>query len=367
MTCPHCQASITRKQRSNLVCSLCNKEFAFDPKGNALGLHDLRFRKVAERMGLEGMKFTARQLRVALTRPTTSTLNPVWVGVVLLVVGAVLLAGFGSTSTKMSPAMPFGIAMLVAGILFTLIGLFSASKTVTDESFRDEFLERWRRLYQQLPAGLITDPTLPDLTSEDRPRENLVGVLVCPERDVLISLLANRVPRELRIGLMGLTPPFDPWETDLLELLRQDPQLPVLLLHDASAEGVFLARDLPASLGLSPSHRIFDLGLNAKKSIAKKRTVVVQPVTEAMRNRLDAEPVGADVEATRPLRRGRAQVTPEELAWLKVGSCSPILAVPPGALVKRLKFALTKLPPRGAAARPPVDGLAGVGFLTWPA
>ena len=367
VTCPHCSASLKRKERPNLTCDQCKKEFAFDPKEHSLRLNDLRFRRTAERLGADGTKFTAAQLRLALTRkaPPPASRRPT-VGLLLAVGAFIYAAASASSKQGAGGGKVIGALVALAGLAIAVAELFRSPEEVTDQDFRFGTLDRWRAVYGELPAGLVDEAALAGLAEEEKPRENLAGVVVCPEREVLHSLLANGVPKRLRLGLLGTAPPADAWEKDLLEALRRDPKLPVFLLHDASAEGVMLARDLPQTLGLSAEHRIYDLGLNAKKSIVKQRFTVTHALSLEVSTRLDREAPGADVAGSRPIRRGRAQVSPEEMAWLKAGNCSPVLAVPPASLVKRLEFALNKMMPR-ARSVPAKEDSAAVGFMSEPA
>ncbi len=365
MTCPHCQASLTGKERPNLTCSKCGKYFAFEPKQNALRLHDLKFRASVDRLGSGGFKYTARQLRLALSRkpPTPpggygAAIGLTSLGLLLTIVLA--FAGGGK-------AIAAGLGLTLAGIIVGLSKAFGGQAEVTDATFQGEFINRWHAVYGEMPSGLIDESALAGLTVEDRPSQNLLGVVVCPDQDLLKCLLANGVPRDLQLGLLSTAAPADAWENGLLELLKKNPQLPILLLHDASAEHAFLARDLPQILGLSAGHRIFDLGLNPKKSISKQRQVIKRLVPSEVAARLDQEAMGSDVGGSRPIRRGRAQVSAEEVWWLKEGNCSPILAVPPASLIKRLKFTLDKIAPKHDPQRAEARALAAAGFFTSPA
>ncbi len=364
MTCPHCQATINRKERTNRTCSKCNREFAFDPKQNSLGLHDLRFRKTVDRLGAGGFKFTAGQLLLALSRKPAIAAGGYGPAIGLGIAG-LLIAIFGGAVAGEEGAL-YGLVLMGLGLLAAFFKQFEVFNAITDANFRGFVLERWRAIYGEMPRGLVGEDSLAGLTEEDRPLQNLFGVVVCPDREVLTCLLANGVPRDLQLGLLPTAPPENAWERRQLELLQQNPRLPILLLHDASAECAFLAQDLPKLLGLDARHRIFDLGLNPKKSIAKGRTILDRTIPAEICARLDREAIGADVAGSRPIRRGRAQVTPEELVWLKGGKCSPVRAVPPASIIKRLKLALGKLSPRQPPARVEAESLQSVGFLTGP-
>ena len=370
MTCPHCAQSLQRRDRSGRVCDSCKKEFAFEPKEDPLRLTDVRFRKAAERLGAGGGKFTAAQLRFVLGLragpPGGFFTAGYWIAAVFIalavagfvVVGRVPLESFDRNAAETAAA-----AFLGVGVIVFITRILRQGTVMTDETFQSETLERWRGVHGDLPKGLGGRGCLAGPPAEARPLDRLAGVVVCPDRRVLDCLLANDVPRDLRLGVLPTAAPADEWEKGLLALLRGNSSLPVLLLHDASAEGVFLARDLPRLLGLDAGHRIYDLGLNPRKSVAKNRKAVRLPVPAEILSRLNREPVGVDVAGSRPIRRGRARVTPEEMAWLMAGNCAPILAVPPASLVKRLKFALGKIAPKKSTCQE-VEALESVGFMS---
>lgn len=372
MICPFCKKSVLFKQRARGRCGECKREFAFEPKGHALMLHDLRFRKVVEKLGRDGMRYTADQLRHALSRKPVAAQRRMSAGsVVFTALFSAVIAGavVGSLLSSRTIGLAVALAVVAFGaavLLFRPRGAFRHKLPMKAEVFRSKVLDRWEEIYGEPPHGLVDPESLRRLPDDERPLDGLAAVVVCPERDVLACLLANHAPRDLRVGLLPTSPPFDAWETKLIETLRRNPRLPVLLLHDASAAGIYLARDLPLLLRLDPSHRVYDLGLNARRSTEKRRLTLYGHVTDRLRERLAAEHVGEDVAGARPIRRGRAAVTNEEITWLQEGNYSPILALSPASLLKRLRFALEKLRPRRTATPAVARSAETVGFLTWP-
>ncbi len=372
MICPFCKKSVLFKQRAGGRCGECKREFAFEPKGHALMLHDRRFRKAVEKLGRDGMRYTADQLRHALSRKPVAAQRRMPAGaVVFLTTVLAVIAGAVSGSLLSSRTIGVVVAIAVVAVgaavlLFRRRVPFRRTLPMKAEVFRSKVLDRWHEIYGERPEGLVDPESLRHLPEEERPLDDLAAVVVSPVRDVLACLLANHVPRDLRVGLLPTSPPFDAWETKLIETLRRNPRLPVLLLHDASAADAFLARDLPLLLRLDPSHRVYDLGLNPKRSMEKSRLTLGEPLSDALRGRLVAERVGEDSAGARPIRRGRAAVTDEEIAWLQEGNHSPILAVSPANLVKRVRSALDKLASKRAGARGEARAAQAVGFLTWP-
>jgi hypothetical protein len=99
----------------------------------------------------------------------------------------------------------------------------------------------------------------------------------------------------------------------------------------------------------------------------KKRLTLGAPLPEEIKARLRGEMALPD--PARPIRRKRAAVAADEIAWLEQGNCSPILAITPRSLIKRIAFALEKLDAKRrekkTAGRPDPAAQA-VGYLTWP-
>jgi hypothetical protein len=374
MTCPHCNKSITYKQRGGRKCGECRRAFAFEPKVHPMALHDVRFRKTVRKLSDGGkLRYTAEQLRHALARKPVAAQKRADAGCIVapFVVAAVGLGGL--VAQTIAPAVGYILAAAIG-----VVGVFVYKRSrrrpfhpklpMSAEKFRTEVLDRWQEVYGERPEGLL-DPRSLTAPPADAPAvEKLDAVVVSPERDVLLCLLANGVAKQLDVGLLPVAPPFDAWQQAVLERLRKDPDLPVLLLHDASAAGAFLARDLLLLLRLDPRHRIYDLGLNPRRSVLKKRLVVGAPLPDALGARLDTEL--AEVSGrVRPIRRGRARLTPDEISWLAEGYSSPLLAISPASLSKRIRFALDKIeskhhPHRDARAE---AAARAVGFLTWPA
>jgi hypothetical protein len=381
MLCPHCKKTLLYRERGGRQCSACKCEFAFEPKTGPLRLHDLRFRKTVAKVGDNGrLRYTADQLRHFLARKVVAAQKPTSLGV--LVTGTLLAAFLAGTavSAVVSPRLgiPLALLVLIAGAAFGWRQSrrpFHPRMPIDAAKFATDVLGRWQKVYGGAPDGLINEASLRDPARAALATEGLRAVVVCPERGVLACLLANRIPEKLRVGLLPTEPPFDAWEEAILAVLRKEPRLPILLLHDASAAGALLAQDLPLLLRLSPEHRIVDLGLNPRRSIEKQRLRLGAPVPQQALDRLraqalDGAPPTGPAHNARPLRRRRAVLTPLELAWLEQGHYSPVLALAPADIVKRVTAGLERVAARRGAERPaessePIPARA-VTFLSWP-
>lgn len=358
MTCPFCQKTLKHKMRTGRTCELCKRPFAFEPKDGPLFLNDGRFRKVGEKLGLDGFRFTPGQLHTVLQCKAKNSTNYAWPAGILA--GASLVMFLCAKALDWETGWIFGGVFLFVGLILGAAALTSSSEPLPPPLFQAQVLDRWKAIYGSPPQGLITETVVdaPGGASLPGPGE-VQAVVVCPERDLLDCLRANGIEAELKLGLLGTTGAVGPREESLLLRLQREPRLPVLLLHDASAAGVLLVRELAGLLGLQPGHRIIDLGLHARRSMEKGRLLLKVPVAAEVRTKLETTSLGEDAEGARALRRGRAKVSAAELKWLRAGNCSPILAVPPASLIKRLRLAIAKCVVKPDPAK--------LGFLSWPA
>jgi hypothetical protein len=348
MICPHCRASLLRKQRTGNRCSSCRREFAFDPKTNRLRLHDLRVQDLARtlstrgRDGLAPLGYTADQLRFAASRKalaSTSTSSGWVAGAWLVGIGGVVL-GFGSAIAG-SGAMFGAVAV---GVLVVL-GLLALGHVLTAGRRRypglpvgagrfATMLTRWNTVYGQPPSGLLPAASRRPVAPAGLPR----ALLLCPDPDTVAFLaaagLAARHPVLLVPGPAENPPP------EVVAAARDG--LPVLLLHDADARGCLAVRRLRTAL---PGARVIDVGLRPRVARGARVTVRERP------------PSGALAEL-----RAAGDLAADELAWLEEGNGLPLAAVLPARLLRAVERAVERvqaLDPDQARAR-------SVGFLSGP-
>jgi len=143
-------------------------------------------------------------------------------------------------------------------------------------------------------------------------------------------------------GPPSTSAPLRPAETALLRVATENPHLPILLLHDASG-GRRPARVTisPVCSTCDPAHRIFDLGLNAKKIDDKRALAFEMGGAREMRARLPRRDPGT-IRGVRPLGAARPG-TPKALVGCQRGKCGArILALSPDALIQEVKVCAQK-------------------------
>ncbi len=339
MICPHCARDLRYKQRGRRRCAYCKRHFAFEPKANKLRLHDLKVRKLADRLSDNGrLRYTVTQLWYAVARKqlgvAPAPLSGCGCG--LLVLGG---ASVGTLSLVIRPdsgevgGLLFGVAAVV---VLAYVLLFAVRSRMRREAairpavplgeFRDMILRRWAEVYGALPHDLV-DEEMATAPAIAQPRV----ALVCPDRSVLACLGANGAPETLRM-MLTMTPE------------RVPPGVPAIVVHDASAAGYRFVARVRAAL---PGRVVVDAGL--RPSVVLRRTPLI---------RLRQKPFPA------PHELAGLSLTHPEAAWLGQGWWSPVAAIGPAPLLA----AVTKAAQRAQAVADPEHRRAErVGFLTWPA
>jgi hypothetical protein len=337
--CPHCSRNLLYKQRGRQRCTYCKKHFAFEPKANKLHLHDLKVRKLAGRLSDSGgQRYTVTQLWYAASRASLAQNRTPLAGCgcalpVLGLASVGAIAGLAHGDGDGIPGLLLGVGMVVAlayGLLFVLRQRLRRTTPIHPRvplgEFRDMVLRRWAEVYRALPDHLVdeersTAPAVP------RPR----FALVCPDRSVLACLGANGVPQTFAIAL-ALSPGAVP------------PGVPVIVVHDASADGCRLTAQVRAAL---PGRVVVDAGL--RPSVVLRRDGLIR-----LRRK----------QFPRPGDLAGLGLTQAEVNWLAQGWWSPVAAIGPAQLV----LAVTKAVQRAQAGTDPDARRAErLGFLTWPA
>ncbi|MEV0298165.1 hypothetical protein [Nocardia sp. NPDC050710] len=194
------------------------------------------------------------------------------------------------------------------------------------DRFRKEVVGRWSQVYGGPPPGAVDEgAALPP--APQRPR----FAVLCPDRGVLTCLAANNVSHT--------------WGMVLADRIdRLPPELPVLVLHDASLPGVLFASRAREALG----SRAVQVGLAPRALLGKEKPLRLR----------DGHPEPSEVA-----RLHREPLSEAEIVWLAEGWWSPLAAVPPAKLLAALGSAVHRVEEAGDPDR---RRARAVGFLTWP-
>lgn len=370
MKCPHCATELRYRERGRRRCSTCKREFACEPKQNPLALTDTRMQTTAGKLSANGTLFyTPDQLLYALSRQTLAKRRTATGCLVPALVGSLffgIIVGLTSGS---------GLAGLAAVLLLIGVGVLSEyfrreqhkhpRLPMGSDSFQAKILNRWQQIYGALPPGLLSANELTGLTKSTAQPQPLRAVLACPEPDILVCLRANGLVEQLGLALLPAQAPRNDAEAAIVAALRADPQLPLLVLHDASPAGCLLATGLPATLGLSSDQRVVDIGLHPRQAIEHGTLRLGAAPNGELLAQLKSRAAQADIP-TQP------HLSSDELKWLEAGNYSPLLGLPAARLLKLVRAAVRRTV-GDSSLRATADpeqhaqrAAQAVGFMSWP-
>ncbi|MCF8606496.1 hypothetical protein L5I01_24385 [Gordonia sp. HY442] len=346
MICPHCGVDVRYRERPDYTCNQCNREFALEPKSTPFQLNDLRALRLADKLRTdEGLRFTYEQFRYAAGKRTLEThLDSPWLFAFWGTAGAIffltltpglplaLVAGpdlIGVSGGTLVAWLFIGSACLIA-LSMIINGLRRPSmlrnRRIEVDGSLDDFAatvdDRWKSVYGTTIPGLVDERRAP-IEHAASPRY----AVLCPSRSVLVCLSWNDVVRE-RYLILALHPDQVP------------PDMPVLVIHDASPAGLRLVAEARRRFG----PLAVDVGLSPRTAMA----------AEPPRVWLREPTLSSDAAASLP-----GDLSDDERAWLEIGWWTPVAAVPPRKLIAAVNRAVDRFEPGTAEART-------VGFLTWP-
>lgn len=360
MKCPHCQNDMKRRERTG-TCTKCKKRYALDPKTNDFALHDARLVKLVHKLTDGGKLLVADEhLNYFLARKTAVATSGGCLPLLLALMTGIACAAMADAS----PPIVF-----VAPVLLLALGLYQLfirkprpfpRASLKPTAALRTTLDAYKSVYGALPPGLLLASDVALHPGRCVPYGPLHAVVVSPSAAVIDSLRINDIPANLSVGLLCTTRPHHD-DAVVLQHLRSRPDLTVLLFHDASPAGCLLAEDLPNQLGLRPEHRILDMGLFPRRSIARKRLCLGVPVDPRTLARLKHRSLPAST--TRALRPARAALTATELTWLAEGRTSPVESLMPRDLIQRVTAACARLAPKESREQAAVRKF---GFMTRP-
>ena len=383
MICPHCQTNLLYKERSGKHCSRCRKQFAFEPKTDPLGMHDLRFKRLVSQLSTDGTQvYTPAQLLHHLSHKTLLTARPLtfagclgnlfflsfcggFLGLMFFSELIESLLGNISDFAQNNPLAFSILALTSLPFILFLVSWFFWNYTrpwrylklpLNFADFQKKYLARWKQIYKEDPLKMLTEAEMASAKSQQPPLEQVQAVLVCPTLDVRICLQANHIPKLLGVALLPPNPAnFTPVEKSIWQKLQTQPDLPLFLLHSASPEGILLASHIRQKFELRAEHQIIDLGLFPRQIMTHNLM------------KLGAKPDPATLSSLSK----NTPLNEEEVAWLKKGFYGPILGLKPSRLIKIVNLALMKEMPDFSEeglknVSTPEKQAQAVGFMTWP-
>ncbi len=388
MKCPHCQASLRYRERSNRTCPKCMQRFALEPRSNPLRISDLKLRSLAERLSQHGAyRYTSAHLcqaailqsvkptyqerfswpyRASVIEALRRLLGQVGVGIIFVLL--IPLCGWLNLISSPSDLNPLTVVSMLAVSVFFVIGPVYGVITAIRQSrrlpdidhirFERECLAPWEAMYGRLPGRLDREEVIRlRVSCVNPPEQRIRAIVASPNEDVLDCLRANELPQHLGVALINPDSQPAAEAERLIEFARQHPALPILLVHDASVAGCMLPYLLPARWGLSPGHRIIDLGLRPRHV---RQLRLPWRYERVPRGAIDFLKRAAEMSVHHSLDR-------DEIAWLSEGSTASVLCIPPSRLISIVTQAVKRTAPPLPDPETEAQAQArAIGFMTWP-
>ena len=357
MKCIQCNADndLRDRTRNQGRCCKCKHPFAFEPTSMKAKLRftDGFFAKALADISANGtLYFTRRQLLYLLEKRllrkarfipvgclTILVLPAMFGGFIILVsfVGIPVWAGF----IYLILFFNFGIHSLEQGLArfnqrFVRLKKINKRILITD-AMLDIWLKRWE-LSNGSPARLLSPPSAPaslapanivnDITAYSFDR-----VLVCDSVAIAQLLIANNIHFEHNCAVLSIGGYPQAIFATTIAMLRRNPDLQVIALHDCSPSGVALINQLRTSPDwyLDSTQVIFDLGMLPRQIAAARGQAYIQVSADSAQNAREMPP-----EVSK-------QLTTTELEWLEAGYFVDLESFTPKKLMQIVSYGIAKL------------------------
>lgn len=266
MKCLRCTYDSKFKDRGDRICPACKREIAFEPQQGD-PFTDVAFDAAIRRVSAEGrVKWGAEHLYYELCRMKARRRVSTGAGVALLILGGALGAGALAVAE-------LGVLLGIGGMASGVFGfglLLGAPRTVAiAHNDFGGWWTRWKTVHG-VPAGLIQrkaqDVEAPRAMEADIPEYSFDRAVICDRARTVDLLLANDFHLENNCAVLSIEGYPARAFPMVLAMLKKNPRLVVLALHDATMPGCAMAHRLatdPAwfkgqgkvvDVGLSPAH-----------------------------------------------------------------------------------------------------------------
>ncbi len=261
MKCPKCGND--QKYKYGMTCASCGRQFILDPKSGAkIGDARMAF-YVRKASANDTVYFTRNQLyMVHAARHIRGAKTAMVIAFVVMALGLIL--GI------------FAPALFFFAFVAAIFGFVNWNKlnSVPDEALFDEALNRFKRA-EPIPR-LIDEPTLnkepPPPPTDDVYDYGVEAVLITDQRLMVDLLVKNGWHMENKTLVISEDGYPLYLREKAVQLLREQGELKVYLLHDATERGEGMA-DRLRRVGKLPieGHEVVDLGLSRDDAAKMKR------------------------------------------------------------------------------------------------
>jgi hypothetical protein len=195
----------------------------------------------------------------------------------------------------------------------------------------ENYLASWEKVNGKIPK-LLPIPSQESNQGEIKPEitnYSFDRVIVCDTATLAQFLIANNFHFENNCAVLSITGYPEGIFATVLQMLRQNPNLKVYALHDASPLGVTLAYTLRTNPDwfADSSVTIYDIGLLPKQVLKNPYLFVTSSPNLA-------------TEAKELPREVKSQLSEEELNWLEAGNLIELESLNPKKLLQIINLAI---------------------------
>jgi hypothetical protein len=350
MKCIQCNADndLRDRTRNHGRCCKCKHPFAFEPTTMKAKLRftDGFFAKaLADISANDTLYFTRRQLLYLLEKRLLRKARIVPAGCLQLLI---ILAGFVGMVLVPKGLGGFIPIYLIFSTIFivSLAVMFERrflrpkkinKRILITDAMLDIWLKRWEQ-FNGSPARLLSPPSAPaslaiadvgnDITAYSFDR-----VLVCDSVAIAQLLIANNIHFEHNCAVLSIGGYPQAIFATTMAMLRRNPDLQVIALHNCSPPGVALINQLRTSPDwyLDSTQVIFDLGMIPRQIAAARGQAYIQVSADSAQNAREMPPEVSQ------------QLTTTELEWLKAGYFVDLESFTPKKLMQIVSYGIAKL------------------------
>jgi hypothetical protein len=327
MKCIQCWTDSNLKDRiaNDGRCKFCNHPFAFEPTSmKAIRFTDGFFAKALADISANGtLYFTRGQLRYLLEKRLLRKARIASAG--LLVFLLFILAFFVGQSILISnrlgwmgaillPLWAIGFVSLMERCEWRFLRPKKINKSILiTDAMLDIWLQQWQR-FNSPPARLLPPPSAPASLAPAADDDDVTAysfdrVLVCDSVAIAQLLIANNIHFEHNCAVLSTSGYPQAIFATTMAMLRRNPDLQVIALHNCSPSGVALINQLRTSpdWSIDSGQVIFDLGLLPRQVAAARGHDYIQVSADSAQSARVMPP-----EVVK-------QLSATELKWLEAG------------------------------------------------
>lgn len=341
MKCIQCDADNNLKDRTFRQgrCKNCNHPFAFEPTTMDVKIQftDGFFAKaLADISANDTLYFTPKQLLYLLEKRLS---RKAAIAAKSARIGCGVLVLFAGVATM---GLGIGFVAIVIGLGIAISGLLKSTRrpqqpqglTLTN-TMVNTWLQQWQRCNPS-PTKLLPSPSAAAAiapAADDVTAYSFDRVLVCDSVAIAQLLIANNIHFEHNCAVLSITGYPRSIFATTMTMLRRNPDLQVLALHNCSPRGMALVHELRTSPDWFAENApmIFDLGLLPRQIKAAQRQAYIQVSTDSAQA---AKIMPAEV---------RQPLSEAELQWLEAGYFVELESFTPQRLMQIVSRGIARL------------------------